>query len=106
MTAPIQRQRWVCFHCRKMFRPGYAHVENARTDATCPDCKAPMRRIGRYFQPPRRHDRKQWEKVRRLLDAGITFDGYQGRPPKRLSEVDAFLRENGLSTTPTQKRRP
>lgn len=98
IPPPIQRERWVCFHCRKMLRPYLAHgpEADARRAAhavppSCPDCHTPMRRIGRYFKAPRRADVKQWEKVRLLLAHGIDFNGYQGRPPARLSEVADFL---------------
>jgi hypothetical protein len=93
--APVytQRQRWVCLTCRKMFRPYLAHGPEAQRLAervtACPQCRLPMRAVGRYFQPPRREAVAQWRKVAALLDAGVTFDGYQPRPPKRPSEVKA-----------------
>ena len=99
IPPPVQRERWVCFGCRKMFRPYLAHGSAAETRRRavngavppCPDCNAPMRRIGRYFKPPRLADVRQWEKVRLLLAHGIDFNGHQGRPPARLSEVADFL---------------
>ena len=104
-SPPVQRERWVCFHCRKMFRPRYAHdaaaavrrqQEAAGNTARmlCPDCRQPLHRIGRYFKPPRRRDVKQWEKVRLLVEGGVDFYGYAPHPPKRLSEVAAYLAEN------------
>ena len=98
----IQRERWVCLTCRKMFRPRYvahdardeaAFVRHARRSVVCPECRAPMHPVGRYFKPPKQSNLKQWEKVRRLLAAGVNFSGYEGRLPKRLSEVDAYLAE-------------
>lgn len=50
-----------------------------------------MTDLGRDFQPPRRADFAQWEKVRLLVAAGITFDscGCTGPGPRPRTLADA-----------------
>lgn len=59
-------------------------------------------RLSRHFKPPKRSDKAQWEKVRRLIDAGFRFEhlyqpgdaaGHQERIPypEELREVEAFI---------------
>ena len=61
----VQRERWVCLDCRKMFRPYLAHDAAAaerRAQAEpslpmlCPQCRRPMQCVGRYFKPPKQRD--------------------------------------------------
>jgi hypothetical protein len=59
--------------------------------------------LSRKFKAPRADDAKQWEKVRRLVEAGFRFESayrWMGRGaytaaryPAKLSEVDAFVAE-------------
>lgn len=91
-----QRERWVCFACRKMFRPRRAHhaaFTKTLPPPVCADCHLPLRAVGRRFKPPRRLDKAQWRKAETLLNHGVTFYGYQPRPPQRPSEVEAYLAE-------------
>lgn len=84
----------ACFTCRKSFkiRP---RKERA---ATCPHCGGVVFEMGRAFHAPKRSDREQWEKVRRLYEAGFRFYRYRSRSgpslPSRLSEADSFIAEN------------
>lgn len=84
----------ACFTCRKSFkiRPRKARV------ATCPHCGGVIFEMGRAFHAPKRSDREQWEKVRRLYDAGFRFYRYRSLSgpslPSSLSEVDSFIAGN------------
>ena len=98
---------FACFRCRKVFKKppvdGNAEVlrHHGRRDEAqiCPECRGPMAYMGHDFKAPRRNDLEQWEKVKRLVEAGIVFEPctccgethYGEAPPKALREVDAFL---------------
>jgi hypothetical protein len=54
--------------------------------------------MGRSFRAPKRRDNEQWEKVRRLHQAGFRFFSYRGVSgpalPTRLADVGAFLADH------------
>ena len=54
--------------------------------------------MGRSFKAPPMVDEQQWEKVRRLYEAGFRFRSYRSSDdppfPKTLGEVDAFIAAN------------
>lgn len=83
----------ACFDCRKSWkRPG-------ETEHTCPECGEPLAMMGRSFRVPARREQGQWEKVRRLWDAGFRFWSYRSHPeaeryPDDVREVDEFIRRN------------
>ncbi|MEO1029226.1 MAG: hypothetical protein AAFX02_09255 [Pseudomonadota bacterium] len=85
----------ACFSCRVSFKQKPA-MDGSRK--TCPLCGGQMAEMGRGFKVPRKSDKEQWEKVRRLWLAGYRFRKNFGRRevpfPSRLREVDAFIREN------------
>jgi hypothetical protein len=84
----------ACFDCRKSWkRPG-------EQDHICPECRKPLALMGRTFRAPSKQKVDQWEKVRRLWNAGFRFWSYRDFPdaeryPDDLREVDAFIRRNG-----------
>ena len=83
----------ACFDCRKSWK---RHGERAQV---CPECSQPLALMGRTFRAPPNRDREQWEKVRKLWDAGFRFWSYRSFPeaepfPEKLREVDAFIRRN------------
>ena len=83
----------ACFACRKSFKL-------APRDETpkCPNCASPLREMGRSFKAPAARDSEQWAKVEALYNAGFRFYSYRSNDcpklPTRLSEVEAFIREN------------
>ena len=82
-----QQNHRTCFHCRKVFSYSGGGM-------ICPQCGGTLHELGKNFKAPRRTDLKQWEKVERLWQHGVTFQPGEHdltRPPKRLNEVDAFL---------------
>src|SRR5690349_21524084 len=75
-------EHWVCFSCRKQFRKpsrqncGPWDLPSRRKPArtyVCPECKAPMINMGKYFRPPRREDEQGWKRMERLAEHGIRF---------------------------------
>jgi hypothetical protein len=60
---------WACFECRKSF----AKTES-RTARKCPECAREMTDMGPYFEPPRRLNKRRWEVMRVLADAGLRFN--------------------------------
>ena len=84
----------ACFTCRKCFK---LRPRNERV-ATCPHCGGVIFEMGRAFHTPQKSDREQWEKVRRLYEAGFRFYRYRSLSgpslPSRLSEVESFIAEN------------
>ena len=80
---------WVCFECRKQLRKPLHQKRSPewlaetqslrwkrkviREDRSCPECGAALVNMGKYFRPPRRENKQEWENVRRLADHGIRF---------------------------------
>lgn len=83
----------ACFECRKSWkRPG-------EREHFCPECHGPLAMMGRTFRTPSNRKQDQWEKVRRLWEAGFRFWSYRSFPdaepyPDELREVDSFIRRN------------
>ena len=54
--------------------------------------------MGRSFKAPSIRDTEQWAKVQALYNAGFRFSSYRSHAcpplPARLSEVEAFVRDN------------
>jgi hypothetical protein len=83
----------VCFNCRVGFEDSF----------TCPQCGGELVHMGgasSNFKIPKKRDKKQWEKVKRLYDAGVRFgpasccrrsDPDNDPLPKYLWQVDNFL---------------
>jgi DNA-directed RNA polymerase subunit RPC12/RpoP len=83
----------ACFDCRKSWKRS-GEQENA-----CPECGKRLASMGRSFRAPSKRKGDQWEKVRRLWDAGFRFWSYRSFPdaepyPDDLREVDDFIRRN------------
>ena len=97
------REHWVCFDCRKMFkRP--ARPENVMSGPllpanpySCPQCSRAMCDMGVYFEPPRRLDIAGWTRMKVLAEFGYGFYTVAGKicierdlvgtPPASPSEV-------------------
>jgi hypothetical protein len=94
------KEHWACFDCRKMFRRP-AESELARPKDTrpvrCPECRNPLRNMGRDFKAPPKSDREHWQAVARLYHAGFTCHGCgcggSGFRPSQLRDIPAFLAE-------------
>ena len=92
--APQYLIAHACFDCRKSFKvaPRQDYV------AVCPSCGGQLHEMGRSFKAPPMRDIEQWTKVQVLYNAGFRFFTYRSKPgpplPSRLSEVEAFIRNN------------
>jgi ssDNA-binding Zn-finger/Zn-ribbon topoisomerase 1 len=83
----------ACFDCRKSWKRGVEREHH------CPECQKPLAMMGRSFRTPANRKQDQWEKVRRLWDAGFRFWSYRSFPdaeryPDNLRDVDDFIRRN------------
>lgn len=83
----------ACFDCRKSWKRSDDHEHR------CPECDGRLAMMGRSFRTPSRRKLDQWEKVRRLWNAGFRFWSYRSHPnaeryPADLREVDAFISRN------------
>jgi len=83
----------VCFECCV----GFEQV------TACPQCGGSVVHLGSNFRPPKKRNKKQWEKVRRLYEAGVRFGPpccsrrEHGRHiPKYLWQVDGFLKTDEI----------
>jgi hypothetical protein len=83
----------ACFDCRKSWK------RSGDREHLCPECHRPLAMMGRSFRTPSIRKLDQWEKVRRLWQAGFRFWSYRSFPhaepyPDELREVDDFIRRN------------
>ena len=77
----LYKEPFACFDCRKSFKQrsrwelpeGERPAPGAPRVVLCPQCREPMADMGQDFEPPRRDDVEQWEKVRLLVENGFTF---------------------------------
>lgn len=104
------RDHFACFACRKAFKirqweegepgPRKARVRprHVPRPVTCPDCARPMIDMGLDFKAPPKEDRRAWQILDILQQHGFTFHGcgcsVGFTPPRRLSEVPAWLERN------------
>jgi DNA-directed RNA polymerase subunit RPC12/RpoP len=97
VTRPKKRDYLIahaCFDCRKSFK-----VSPKLAAQICPDCGAAICFMGRSFKAPSKDDLSEWKKIEKLWNAGFRFWSYRSAPnaeplPKRLSDVDDFIRRN------------
>jgi len=88
----------ACFECRKSYKivvEYFNHSDNHK----CPQCGCKIKYMGRSFKTPKQSDIKQWEKVKKLHEAGFLFFSYSSFPdaealPDKLQEVDDFIARN------------
>lgn len=66
--------KYLCFHCRKVWRPSKMNYKGSPEMATisaCPQCCGPLVRVGSMFKTPRRRDRRSWNQLRNILSKAI-----------------------------------
>jgi len=83
----------ACFACQKSWKRA------GDTAHACPECGSPLALMGRTFRVPKKRDGEQWEKLRRLWEAGFRFWSYRSFPeaepyPDSLREVDEWIKRN------------
>ena len=84
----------ACFRCRKSWK-----MKPDDGGRNCPECGGQLGFMGRSFKAPKKTDTEQWEKIKRLWEAGFRFSSYRSHPdaeplPERLSEVEDFIARN------------
>lgn len=84
----------ACFGCRTSHK-----VEARETNSKCPNCDQILYYMGRSFHVPDQSDVEQWEKAKRLWEAGFRFSGFRcfadAEPlPEKLDDVDDFIARN------------
>lgn len=75
--SPTDTVHFACFACRKAFKQrGSSNWDPdvPQRPFPCPECKQPMQRFGRYFQPPPQRAARQWLKVELLFHFGERFE--------------------------------
>jgi hypothetical protein len=74
---PTNTVHFACFTCRKAFKQRGSSNWDPDLPArpfSCPVCKQPMVRLGRYFKAPPQRAARQWLKVELLCHYGERFE--------------------------------
>jgi hypothetical protein len=89
----------VCLDCRRSYKQALFPWMRVKRgwgfgDYKCPNCGKKAVRLHEHFKAPRSADKKQWEKVRYLIDNGFRFrpiwDVDKGKPipyPETMGEA-------------------
>jgi hypothetical protein len=89
------KTHFACLDCRHTAKHPQAPLYGPGPH--CPHCRVEMVDLGRDFRAPRKAATAQWEKVRRLVTAGLRFDSCgcsgPGYRPRTLSDVKSQLRQ-------------
>ena len=64
---------FACLECCKSFKREIDLSKRCPKELVCPNCGGTAINLGRHFKPPKQTDRKQWDKVRFLVDHGFRF---------------------------------
>jgi hypothetical protein len=97
----MNRVHFACFNCRKSFKqPNSSNWDESvpKRPFACPDCKAPMLRLGRYFKAPRRNAFRQWLKIELLYKFGERFESSFTNISQRcktLSDTATYVADQG-----------
>jgi len=85
------KNHYACLDCRITFKKHGGEYP-------CPKCGKIMVALGRDFKAPRKQNKAQWDKVRKLFEAGFDFDSCgcdgPGYRPKYRADVKRFLKES------------
>lgn len=91
---PTNTAHFACFDCRLAFKQPNSRDSVSTRPFRCPECRTPMRLLGRYFKAPPRRAVRQWLKVELLYYFGEKFDSSRsgiGRACETLPEVVNYL---------------
>ncbi len=64
---------YACLDCCKSFKHRLEKPIREPEAMTCPDCAGSAYNFGRHFKPPRKSNKRQWEKIRFLFEHGFRF---------------------------------
>lgn len=100
ILGPEYSMSYACLSCKTAHK---RHVEGVPSDypkkMDCPLCNQATFNVGRNFKAPKKSDKKQWEKVRFLIEHGFLFQKIRPVPnsnesvsyPKTLEEAKEFV---------------
>lgn len=91
MFSQFGNTNFACLDCRRV-------ASAVCGPLTCPSCRKPMEHMGVNFKAPRRTQKSQWEKVRRLIAANRRFTSHcrcckPWEPVKTLSDAKTQLHQ-------------
>jgi hypothetical protein len=72
-TKTPYNMSFACFVCCKSFKREFNLSKGCPETLICPNCGGKAINLGRHFKPPQETDKKQWKKVRFLVDHGFRF---------------------------------
>jgi DNA-directed RNA polymerase subunit RPC12/RpoP len=95
---------YVCLDCCKSFMRKLPKPIREPEVMPCPDCGNNSYNFGRHFKPPKKSDKKQWQKIRYLFDYGFRFQKIRNNPndaydtvpyPENLAQAREFVVKYG-----------
>jgi len=99
MSTPYN-MAFACLECCKSFKREYVYQLNEYiSELKCPNCGGIAYNLGRHFKAPKKTNKKQWEKIRFLVENGFRFQKihngsrhYETVPyPETLEEAKEFV---------------
>ena len=93
---------YACFRCRKSFK----RASRVEAVLPCPECGGPSIGLTRKFKPPKRSDKKQWDKVEALVRHGFLFWSLGEPYPDTIQEVAAFAKRHAAFLARERARHP
>ena len=90
---------YACLDCCKSFKRYVENPVSSPESMVCPECSGTAYNFGRHFKPPKKSNRKQWEKIRFLFEHGFRFqkirpekNSFESIPyPETLEEAKEFV---------------
>src|SRR5579872_3636495 len=79
------RSKWICCHCRKMFRRP-VRAENWDATSPCPQCHDDMAVVGPNFEPPKRSNKRTWTVIETWVKRRRGLS-----PRSTRSQIDSYL---------------
>lgn len=98
LTTPYHLS-FACTECRKSFKRQVNLMEEIPKELSCPDSGKPAINLGRHFKPPKKSDKKQWGKIKFLIENGFRFQKIRTGPghhetipyPETLEDAKEFV---------------
>ena len=64
---------FACLNCCKSFKREFNSTNGIPSELPCPECGGVSYNFGRHFKAPKKTDKRQWQKIRFLLEHGFRF---------------------------------
>lgn len=99
MDGTPYNMAFACFDCCKSFKREFHLPDGVPLELKCPDCGGLSHNLGRHFKPPKKTDKRQWEKVKFLFEHGFRFQKIRVNPesndtvpyPETLEQAKEFV---------------